>query len=136
MRFSNYDKRIKAALIAASIGAVTLTGCGASASGAETSTTTADKTHYSIVNVSYDPTRELYAEYNEAFKAHWESEHDSTVEITQSHGGSGKQALEVANGNPADVVTLALEYDVKAVEEADKKVADIPGVRVDVIYRF
>ena len=73
---------------------------------------------YSIVNVSYDPTRELYVAYNEAFKKHWESEHDSTVEITQSHGGSGKQALEVANGNPADVVTLALEYDVKAVEDA------------------
>ena len=74
--------------------------------------------NYSIINVSYDPTRELYAAYNEAFKKHWESEHDSTVEITQSHGGSGKQALEVANGNPADVVTLALEYDIKAVEDA------------------
>ncbi|MBP5605291.1 MAG: substrate-binding domain-containing protein, partial [Ruminiclostridium sp.] len=74
--------------------------------------------NYSIINVSYDPTRELYAAYNEAFKKHWESEHDSTVDITQSHGGSGKQALEVANGNPADVVTLALEYDVNSVRDA------------------
>ena len=87
------------------------TACGSSSSAAE------DK-KLSIINVSYDPTRELYAEYNEAFKKHWEADHDSTVEITQSHGGSGKQALEVANGNPADVVTLALEYDVKAVEDA------------------
>ena len=78
----------------------------------------AETKNYSIINVSYDPTRELYAAYNEAFKKHWEAEHDSTVEITQSHGGSGKQALEVANGNPADVVTLALEYDVKAVQDA------------------
>lgn len=78
----------------------------------------ADTKSFSIVNVSYDPTRELYAEYNEAFKKHWEAEHDSKVEIKQSHGGSGKQALEVANGNPADVVTLALEYDVKAVQDA------------------
>ena len=74
--------------------------------------------NYSIINVSYDPTRELYVAYNEAFKKHWESEHDSTVDITQSHGGSGKQALEVANGNPADVVTLALEYDVNSVRDA------------------
>lgn len=91
--------------------ALSLTGCG-------TTGNAANKDHYSIVNVSYDPTRELYVAYNEAFKKHWEADHDSTVEITQSHGGSGKQALEVANGNPADVVTLALEYDVKAVEDA------------------
>ena len=88
----------------------------ATACGSNSSAATSNK--LSIINVSYDPTRELYAEYNEAFKKHWEADHDSTVEITQSHGGSGKQALEVANGNPADVVTLALEYDVKAVEDA------------------
>lgn len=104
--------RFAALSLAAVLGASALTGCAAQPSDAATSGS------YSIINVSYDPTRELYAAYNEAFKAHWESEHDSTVEITQSHGGSGKQALEVANGNPADVVTLALEYDVKAVEDA------------------
>ena len=78
----------------------------------------ADDGTLSIVNVSYDPTRELYEAYNEAFKAHWESAHDTKVEITQSHGGSGKQALEVANGLEADVVTLALEYDVNAIRDA------------------
>ena len=115
-KYSNI--KFTAALLAGVLGISSLTGCGSSASANETTTSAAEKQSYSIINVSYDPTRELYAEYNEAFKAHWESEHDSTVEITQSHGGSGKQALEVANGNPADVVTLALEYDVKAIEDA------------------
>lgn len=72
----------------------------------------------SITNVSYDSTRELYEQYNEIFKEHWKELTGEDVEITQSHGGSGKQALEVANGLEADVVTLALEYDVKAVEDA------------------
>jgi len=72
----------------------------------------------SITNVSYDPTRELYANYNKLFAAHWKEKTGQDVEITQSHGGSGKQALEVANGLEADVVTLALEYDVNAVKNA------------------
>ena len=72
----------------------------------------------SITNVSYDPTRELYAAYNKIFAAHWKETTGQDVEITQSHGGSGKQALEVANGLEADVVTLALEYDVNAVQNA------------------
>ena len=71
-----------------------------------------------LTNVSYDPTRELYANYNEAFKKHWKEKTGGEVEITQSHGGSGKQALEVANGLEADVVTLALEFDVNAVRDA------------------
>ena len=71
-----------------------------------------------ITNVSYDPTRELYANYNKIFAAHWKETTGQDVEITQSHGGSGKQALEVANGLEADVVTLALEYDVNAVQNA------------------
>lgn len=72
----------------------------------------------SITNVSYDPARELYEQYNKVFQEHWKEQTGQDVEITQSHGGSGKQALEVANGLEADVVTLALEYDVKAVEDA------------------
>lgn len=72
----------------------------------------------SITNVSYDPTRELYEAYNKLFAEHWKEETGEEVEIIQSHGGSGKQALEVANGLEADVVTLALEYDVKAIEDA------------------
>lgn len=71
-----------------------------------------------ITNVSYDPTRELYAAYNELFQAHWLEETGEEVEIVQSHGGSGKQALEVANGLEADVVTLALEGDVDTLVDA------------------
>ena len=71
-----------------------------------------------ITNVSYDPTRELYEQYNKVFAEHWKEQTGQEVEVTQSHGGSGKQALEVANGLEADVVTLALEYDVNAVENA------------------
>jgi len=71
-----------------------------------------------ITNVSYDPTRELYAAYNELFQAHWLELTGEEVEIVQSHGGSGKQALEVANGLEADVVTLALEGDVDTLVDA------------------
>lgn len=71
-----------------------------------------------ITNVSYDPTRELYTSYNELFAKHWLEKTGQKVNVTQSHGGSGKQALEVANGLEADVVTLALEYDVNAVRDA------------------
>lgn len=81
------------------------------------STVFADDT-VEITNVSYDPTRELYEQYNKVFQEHWKEETGQDVEITQSHGGSGKQALEVANGLEADVVTLALEYDVKAIQDA------------------
>lgn len=72
----------------------------------------------SITNVSYDPTRELYEQYNKIFQEHWKEKTGQDVDITQSHGGSGKQALEVANGLEADVVTLALEYDVDAIQNA------------------
>lgn len=65
-----------------------------------------------ITNVSYDPTRELYEQYNKLFQSYWEKEKGQKVEITQSHGGSGKQARSVLEGNEADVVTLALEGDV------------------------
>ncbi|MBQ8904666.1 MAG: sulfate ABC transporter substrate-binding protein, partial [Oscillospiraceae bacterium] len=71
-----------------------------------------------ITNVSYDPTRELYESYNKIFAEYWKEKTGQDIEVTQSHGGSGKQALEVANGLEADVVTLALEYDVKAVRDA------------------
>ncbi len=71
-----------------------------------------------LTNVSYDPTRELYAAYNEAFEAYYEENFGQKVTVTQSHGGSGKQALEVANGLEADVVTLALEGDVQVVANA------------------
>jgi sulfate transport system substrate-binding protein len=68
-----------------------------------------------LLNVSYDPTRELYAEYNPAFAAHWKEKTGDTVTISQSHGGSGKQARSVVDGLEADVVTLALAADIDAV---------------------
>ncbi len=70
-----------------------------------------------ILNVSYDPTRELYEEYNKAFAAHWKQKTGDTVEIQQSHAGSGKQARSVIDGLSADVVTLALAYDIDMIAE-------------------
>nr|WP_225702417.1 sulfate ABC transporter substrate-binding protein [Bradyrhizobium cenepequi] len=70
---------------------------------------------YSLLNVSYDPTRELYVDFNKAFAAAYQKETGKTVEIKQSHGGSGSQARAVIDGLQADVVTLALAYDVDAV---------------------
>ena len=65
-----------------------------------------------LLNVSYDPTRELYVEFNKAFAAHWQKKTGEVVSVKQSHGGSGKQARSVIDGLDADVVTLALAYDV------------------------
>jgi sulfate/thiosulfate transport system substrate-binding protein len=70
---------------------------------------------FSLLNVSYDPTRELYADFNKAFAAAYQKETGKTVEIKQSHGGSGSQARAVIDGLQADVVTLALAYDIDAV---------------------
>jgi sulfate transport system substrate-binding protein len=70
-----------------------------------------------LLNVSYDPTRELYVDYNKAFAAHWKAQTGDDVTIKQSHGGSGKQARSVIDGLPADVVTLALAADVDAIYE-------------------
>lgn len=69
----------------------------------------------SLLNVSYDPTRELYTEYNDAFAKYWKAKTGDTVTIKQSHGGSGKQARSVIDGLPADVVTLALSYDIDEI---------------------
>ena len=73
-----------------------------------------------LLNVSYDPTRELYRDVNAAFAARWKSETGDTVAIRQSHGGSGKQARSVIDGLKADVVTLALSYDVDGLHENGK----------------
>ena len=71
-----------------------------------------------LLNVSYDPTRELYADYNALFAKHWQETHGEAVTINQSHGGSGKQARAVIDGLEADVVTLALAYDIDAIAQA------------------
>ena len=70
---------------------------------------------FKLLNVSYDPTRELYTEYNAAFAKYWKAKTGDDVTVSQSHGGSGKQAQAVINGLDADVVTLALAYDVDAI---------------------
>jgi sulfate transport system substrate-binding protein len=73
-----------------------------------------------ILNVSYDPTRELYQEYNAAFAKYWKGKTGQTVTIRQSHNGSGAQARSVIDGLQADVVTLALAYDIDAISEKAK----------------
>ncbi len=73
-----------------------------------------------LLNVSYDPTRELYQDFNAAFAKHWKSQTGETVVIQQSHGGAGKQARAVIDGLAADVVTLALAYDIDAIAEKAK----------------
>lgn len=86
-----------------------MSGCGGDSSGGK----------QELLNVSYDPTRELYVAYNEKFQEHWTKElGNSAVTLSQSHGGSGKQARAVIEGLEADVVTLALAYDVLEVEKA------------------
>ena len=73
-----------------------------------------------LLNVSYDPTRELYQDYNAAFAKHWKATTGETVTVKQSHGGSGKQARSVIDGLDADVVTLALAYDIDALHDFGK----------------
>jgi sulfate transport system substrate-binding protein len=73
-----------------------------------------------LLNVSYDPTRELYTEYNAAFAKYWKAKTGDDVVVSQSHGGSGKQAQGVINGLEADVVTLALAYDIDAISQQAK----------------
>ena len=109
----NYKKRISAILLASALSVGLLAGCGGNSDSGSASGDSVE-----ITNVSYDPTRELYQQYNKAFEQHWKQKTGQSVDIIQSHGGSGKQALEVANGLEADVVTLALEGDVDAVKNA------------------
>ncbi len=89
------------------LAAAALTGCS-------DQTKSSDLT---LLNVSYDPTREFYKEFNQAFCEHWKNLHGITPTIQQSHGGAGKQARSVIDGLPADVVTLALAYDIDAISE-------------------
>lgn len=75
-----------------------------------------------FLNVSYDPTRELYEDYNKLFSKHWKEKSGQDVTFNQSHGGSGKQARAVIDGLKADVVTLALAYDIDAIAERSKAI--------------
>src|SRR5881628_2824755 len=74
----------------------------------------------SLLNVSYDPTRELYQEYNTAFAKYWEGKTGQKLTVKLSNGGSSKQSRAVIDGLQADVVTLALAYDIDAIAEKSK----------------
>lgn len=82
-------------------------------------TVTAHAQDRTLINVSYDPTRELYRDFNEAFIAHWKEAKGETVAVQVTHGGSGSQARTVIDGLEADVVTLALESDINAISDAN-----------------
>ena len=76
-----------------------------------------------LLNVSYDPTRELYADFNKAFAAYWKVKTGDVVTVRQSHGGSGKQGRSVIDGLEADVVTLALAYDIDEIQQKSGVIA-------------
>src|SRR5450830_727437 len=83
---------------------------------------TAQAADITLLNVSYDPTRELYQDVNQAFGKEWKAKTGETITFKQSHGGSGAQARSVLDGLQADVVTLALAYDIDAL--ANKGIVD------------
>jgi sulfate/thiosulfate transport system substrate-binding protein len=98
------------------LAALALMACGGSPGRLTAGDDAADtRPPVTMLNVSYDPTRELYQEYNEAFRKHWREVAGQEVTIQMSHGGAGKQARAVIDGLAADVVTLALAYDIDAI---------------------
>lgn len=101
--------RITVTILAAVLTMTSLIACGKKKNSDGTLT---------LTNVSYDPTRELYEEYNQAFEKHYKEEHGKDIKIIQSHGGSGSQARSVVEGSDADVVTLALAHDISLIEKS------------------
>src|SRR3954453_5892221 len=95
----------KRRLLAALASAAFIGGVGGVANAAEVT----------LLNVSYDPTRELYTDFNKSFAEYWKKKTGDTVKINQSPGGSGRQARSVIDGLPADIVTLALAADIDAI---------------------
>lgn len=103
--------RFRALVVGVGIAAVILAGAASAAS-------------VTLLNVSYDPTREFYEEYNKAFTKYWKAKTGDELTINQSHGGSGKQARAVIDGLDADVVTLALAHDVHQLHEKGKLITE------------
>ncbi|ADB15298.1 sulfate ABC transporter, periplasmic sulfate- binding protein [Pirellula staleyi DSM 6068] len=99
----------------AALWSLTLAGCGSSTGETSGQAAGDQKPAVTLLNVSYDPTREFYDDFNASFSAYWLEKHGQAVTIDQSHGGSGKQARAVIEGLEADVVTLALAYDIDAL---------------------
>src|ERR1700721_893272 len=116
MHRKSVTTRAAAIMAAAALAAASIAGCG---SGPPAGTAAASG-KVTILNVSYDPTRELYAEYNAAFSKYGAAKTGQQVTINQSHGGSGKQARSVIDGLAADVVTLGLAADVDAIATQGK----------------
>src|SRR5262245_42305033 len=117
--------RLRLLLALSASGLLLLAGCAAPRGGTPpaagpgaTSSSQASGGAVDLLNVSYDPTRELYQQFNTAFAASWRERTGQQVTVKQSHGGSGAQARAVIDGLDADVVTLALWYDVDAVQKA------------------
>lgn len=119
-RFQTFFKSAPTFFLAFLASIVLIGGCnspeGAKEGSAQSGATAG--TAIELLNVSYDPTRELYQDFNKAFSDHWQKKTGSSVEINQSHGGSGKQARSVVDGLQADIVTLALGYDIDAIADA------------------
>lgn len=113
--------------LAVTLLATGVTGCGQEAPSNKTNEQAAGDAKASepveLLNVSYDPTRELYQEYNQAFAEYWKNKTGQEVTVKQSHGGSGKQARAVVDGLEADVVTLALAYDIDMLYEQKQLIA-------------
>lgn len=109
--------RITAALNVAVLvlASVLLSACGGSSDDASSTG------RVELLNVSYDPTRELYRDFNESFAKEWAAQSGQTVHVKQSHGGSGSQARAVIDGLAADVVTLALAYDIDSIQQKGKR---------------
>jgi sulfate transport system substrate-binding protein len=112
---------IRSLTLAIPMAALALVGCGRNdargGTGSASAALQVSAPSVEMLNVSYDPTREFYAELNGAFAKSWQANHSQSVNIKQSHGGSGKQARAVIDGLEADVVTLALAYDIDAIAE-------------------
>jgi sulfate/thiosulfate-binding protein len=109
--------RVYLLVIALALIVTSLAGCGKQEATADKAGTQAAEP-VKLLNVSYDPTRELYKEFNESFAAYWKNKTGQTVTIQQSHGGSGAQARTVREGIEADVVTLALAQDIDELQKA------------------
>jgi sulfate transport system substrate-binding protein len=111
----SFKKRLGAGLVAAAVIVAVVLGLGRPSPAPAADTVT-------LLNVSYDPTRELYESFNTAFAKYWKAKTGQTVRINQSHGGSGKQARSVIDGLPGDVVTLALAADIDSMAKQAKAV--------------
>jgi len=105
-------------LLASLFALALLAGCAAPAPSSSTAASAPARSAVELLNVSYDPTRELYQQFNTAFAQAWQQKSGQQVTVKQSHGGSGAQARSVIDGLDADVVTLALWYDVDAIQKA------------------